>query len=111
MSIEINFSALPNEHSALEQAMGLFESESPKYIAQILDGVALDDLESVRTGASMLMSSSEAVGAQTLSGRCRDIENAARLGDLDQCSELSTDLMTDFDESVVAIQLFMQRAA
>jgi len=119
MTVEIDFNALqdiaalqrPNKPNLLEKVVALFESESPKSIAQILDGVLMDDLEAVQMGAHTLKSSSANVGATTLSGRCRDIENAARLGDLDQCSEFSTDLMSDFDGSVAAIRMYLEQAA
>ena len=119
MSVEIDFNALqdiaaqqrPSEPDLLERIIGLFESESPKSIAQILDGVLLDDLEAVQMGAYTLKSSAANVGATTLSGRCRDIETAARLGDIEQCSELSTDIMSDFDGSVAAIRMYLEQAA
>jgi len=119
MSIEIDFTVLqgitalqrPNKPNLLDRVVDLFESESPKSIAQILDGVVLDDIEAVQMGAHTLKSSSANVGASTLSGRCRDIENAARLGDLELCSELSTDIMSDFDGSVAAIRMYMEQAA
>ena len=119
MTIEIDFKPLqdiaalqrPNKPSLLAQVVSLFESESPKCIAQILDGVAMDDIEAIRMGAHSLKSSAANVGAQALSGRCRDIENAARLGDIEQCSELSTELMGDIDGSVAAIRMYMERAA
>ena len=119
MTVEVDLKVLqgiaalqrPNKPNLLERVIGLFESESPKCIAQILDGVMAGDAESVRIGAHTLKSSSANVGARTLSGRCRDIENAARLGDMDQASELSTELMADFDGSTAAIRMFMEQAA
>jgi len=119
MTVELEFKALqaiaalqrPNKPNLLEKVVGLFESESPKCIEQVLTGVESGDLESIRVGAHSLKSSCANVGAMSLSARCKDIEAAAREGDLSICTQLSDGMMAEFQESVVGIREFLERAA
>lgn len=119
MNVEIDYKALdgiaalqrPNKPNLLERVVGLFESESPKCIAQILDGVAAGDLDSIRMGSHSLKSSSANIGAVDLSTRCRDIEVAARNGDLNTCLKLTDSLMGEFDASLMGIHQYMEKAA
>ncbi len=119
MTVELDFKALegiaalqrPNKPNLLERVVGLFECESPKCIAQVLDGVANGDLELVRIGSHTLKSSSANVGAVTLSLRCREIEQAARNNDMATCAELAKDIVAEFDQSAAGIRSFMEQAA
>jgi len=119
MNVEIDYKALdgiaalqrPNKPNLLERVVGLFESESPKCIAQILDGVASGDLDLVRMGSHSLKSSSANIGAVDLSTRCRDIESAARNNDLATCVKLTDQLMSEFDASALGIRQYMEKAA
>jgi len=119
MNVEIDFKALeaiaalqrPNKPNLLERVVGLFESESPKCIEQVLTGVENEDLESIRVGSHSLKSSSANVGAMTLSLRCREIEHAARDGDFATCVEMSKDLVAEFDASAAGIREFLEQAA
>lgn len=119
MNVDVDTNALlnivalqrPNKPNLLERVVGLFESESPKCIAQVVDGVAAGDLESIRIGSHTLKSSCANLGAVSLSARCRDIEKAARSGDLATCTELAQDLVAEFDASAQVIRQFQEQAA
>jgi len=89
----------------------LFESESPKYIAQIQDGVSTEDLGLVRMGAHSLKSSSANVGAVDLSTRCRELEFAARHDDLETCVKLSEHISDEFNATTMGIRMYMEQAA
>ncbi len=101
----------PNKPDLLERVTALFESESPKCVAQVLDGVAAKDLEMIRTGSHTLKSISANLGAMALSARCSDIEHAARTDDLATCEELIQDLNAEFEATVAGIRQFLQHAA
>ncbi len=119
MSIELDFNALqgisalqrPNKPNLLERIVQLFECESPRCIEQVLHGVAVGDIESIRIGAHSLKSSSANVGAVSLSLRCRELEQAARRGDIERCAKLSEGLVAEFDESAAGIRSFLKQAA
>lgn len=101
----------PGKPNLLERVVGLFESESPKCIAQVIDGVAFGDLESIRIGSHTLKSSAANLGGVSLSDRCRDIENAARENDLESCRALADDLVSEFDATALGIRQFLEQAA
>jgi HPt (histidine-containing phosphotransfer) domain-containing protein len=119
MSIELDFNALhgisalqrPNKPNLLERIVHLFESESPRCIEQVLQGVKVEDLESIRIGAHSLKSSSANVGAVSLSVRCRELEQAARKGNFARCALLSEGLQAEFEESAASIRMFLKQAA
>lgn len=119
MNVEIDYKALdgiaalqrPNKPNLLERVVGLFESESPKCITQILDGVSEGDLDLIHMGAHSLKSSSANIGAVALSSRCREIEFAARHNDLETCAKLSERIMAEFDASASSIRQYIEKAA
>jgi len=119
MNVEIDYSVLdgiaslqrPNKPNLLETVVGLYESESPKCITQILEGISAGDADMIRMGAHSLKSSSANLGAVELSGRCRDIEYAARQDDLETCAKLSEQLVAEFDASILCISNHMKKVA
>lgn len=107
----INALQRPGKPNLLERVLGLFNSESPKSMAQIADGLASGDLEMIRFGSHSLKSSSANVGAVLLSQRCKDIEAAARAQDKELCTELCSDLTSIHEAALNALHSYLDSAA
>ncbi|MBX2837311.1 MAG: Hpt domain-containing protein [Gammaproteobacteria bacterium] len=101
----------PGKPDLLKRVLGLFESESPKSLLQIQTGLAEQDIEKIRFGSHSLKSSSANVGAMLLSQRCKELEAAARSGDLSQCQQLEEDLIELHQLAVKALQAYQQDQA
>jgi len=101
----------PGKPDLLKRVLKLFQSESPKSLHQISDGIELRSLEKIRFGAHSLKSSSANVGATLLSQRCSDIESAARSGDIHLCDSLVEDLDDLHRSAVGALQAYLDVAA
>lgn len=101
----------PGRPDIVQQVIGLFESESPKSITAISDGVDTADLTAIRAAAHSLKSSSAYVGATELSERCRDLECAAREDNLPGCLALSDGLEVLFDEVMSELRHYLAARA
>ena len=101
----------PGKPDLLGRVVGLFESEAPASVASLQEALASADLTTVRDTAHALKSSSAYVGAMTLSGRCRELEQAAREGNLPGCVALADALEDDLDAALAALRELFDRAA
>lgn len=101
----------PGKPDLLQRIVDLFKSESPAAIEIIRQGLDADDLQAVGNAAHGLKSSSAYVGARILSERCRELEAAAREENHPACHALSDGVEELFDDSVVALDLYMAKVA
>ena len=101
----------PGKADLVGRVVALFESESPKAIRRMCEGVASGDFDALRDAAHALKSSSAYVGALSLSMRCRDIESAAREADPDTCVALVGGLADDFEAALGELRPMLESAA
>lgn len=101
----------PGKPDLLMRVVCLFETESPKMIQSIVDGVSEADLEVVGTAAHTLKSSSAYVGARLVSDRCRQIEHAARAGNYPECLVLAEDLEAEYQSACEELRQHLDKAA
>ena len=90
----------PEDPGLLEELVGLFLSEAPGYVEDILAGLESADLERVRRASHALKSSSANMGASCLSTLARAIESSAKAGDVDLLREQSCALGGVFGRTV-----------
>gem|GEM_PF-1650837 len=101
----------PGKPDLLERIVTLFQSESPKSIESMQEGLDSFDLEAVRVAAHTLKSSSAYVGAMDLSAQCKDLEKAAHDQNLPACIALGDSIDDLFRESCNALDARMSKAA
>ncbi len=101
----------PGKPDLLKRVVALFENDSPQVVNSIVSAVEQGDLDSVRNAAHNLKSSSAYVGAIRLSDRCRDLERAAREGNLPECMALADGLSDEFNGSLAALLIQLDKAA
>lgn len=101
----------PGKPDLLARVVGLFESESPKLLQAMQDGLESGDCEMIRNAAHTLKSSSAYVGARDLSDGCRELEKVARDGNLPACVALADGLADDFEAACNTLLPMMARAA
>lgn len=101
----------PGKPNLVERVIHLFQTESPKSLDAIQEGLDGGDLAAVRNGAHTLKSSSAYVGATALSERCRDLEAAARDDNYPACIALGDGLHDLFGEISVELEAYLVKAA
>ena len=101
----------PGKPDLLGRIVALFEAETPKAIAAMLEALETGDTDVLRDAAHTLKSSSAYVGASSLSARCRDLERAAREGNLPACVGLADGLEDDYADAIAELAPLATRAA
>ena len=94
----------PGAPDLVARVLRLFAEDAPRRVAEIAEGVAAFDAETVRTAAHTLKSSAANVGATRLSSRCALIERAARELNLAGCMALADALGTLLDDTLEALE-------
>ncbi len=101
----------PGKPDLLIRITDLFKSESPKTIANMLEGIDTVDMEAVRVAAHTLKSASAYVGASELSERCKDLERAAHEQNFPACMALGDSLEDLYNDSCAALDQRLSKAA
>lgn len=101
----------PGKPDLLERIVGLFKTESPKMLANMVEGIEAMDMEVVRIAAHTLKSSSAYVGALELSERCKELERAAHEQNYPACIALGDSVEDIFADSCTALDQLMSKAA
>ena len=101
----------PGKPDLLGRIVALFEGETPKAIRTMLDAVETREIDTIRDAAHTLKSSSAYVGAVALSARCRELERAARAGNLPACVVVADALEDDYAEAIAELLPLTTRAA
>ncbi len=101
----------PGKPLLLDRIIELFKSESPKSLATIETALEINDLEAARDAAHSLKSSSAYVGANLLSQRCRELEEAARQENYTACIVMGDGLGELFDAVCLELDAYMIKAA
>lgn len=101
----------PGKPDLLMRIVDLFKTESPKTIANMVEGIDTADMEAVRVAAHTLKSSSAYVGATELSERCKELERAAHDQNFPACMALGDAVEDLFQNSCTALDLRITKAA
>lgn len=101
----------PGKPDLLTRIVDLFKSESPKTIANMLEGIDTADMDAVRVAAHTLKSSSAYVGASELSERCKELERAAHDQNFPACMALGDSVEDLFQGSCEALNSRINKAA
>ncbi len=101
----------PGKPDLLSKIVGLFMTESPKTLADLLGGIDTMDMEAVRVAAHTLKSSSAYVGATDFSNRCKELEHAAHEQNFPACIALGEGVDDLFKDSCSALELRLSNAA
>ena len=101
----------PGKPDLLGRIVALFESETPKAIETMQQALDAGDAATLRDAAHTLKSSSAYLGAVALSARCRELERAAREGNLPACVGLADGLEDDYADAIAELGPLTARAA
>lgn len=101
----------PGKPDLLARVVTLFDGDGPRLVEAMETALEEGDIDRLRDAAHTLKSSSAQLGAQALSARCRELEHAAREGNLPACVALADGLGDDLDEALAALRPLLERAA
>lgn len=79
----------------------------PSMVDGVCSAIEAGDLETVEEVCHKLKSSNANVGAVEFSGHCRQLENAAREGDLGGCKDLSFDFAESSRMAMTALEAYL----
>jgi HPt (histidine-containing phosphotransfer) domain-containing protein len=74
----------PNEPDVLREVLATFLADTPGRIAAITSAIQCQDAHALLRAAHTLKGAAASIGAAGVEGRCRDLENTARKGNVDQ---------------------------
>lgn len=100
----------PGSPNILARIIAIYVDQAPESVEAILQAVAEQDFETIRTTAHSLKSSSTYVGANDFAARMANIEKAARDERIAICEQLS-DGITEQCHKVVSELLYMKDRA
>ena len=92
----------------LLELVGLFLTDAPTYVSEIVTGFEGNDLARVQRASHTLKSSSANMGAMGLSGLARTIEGVAKTADMDLLRELQGELQAVYQETAEALSGLQQ---
>jgi CheY-like chemotaxis protein/HPt (histidine-containing phosphotransfer) domain-containing protein len=94
----------PGEPDVVVEFIDLFLDDLPDRLTAIRGAIASEAAEALRATAHALKGSAAYMGAKTLSGICKSVEDAARAGDLTTASRETARLL----EEAVAVESHLQ---
>jgi len=92
----------------LLELVGLFLTDAPTYVSEIVTGFEGSDLARVQRASHTLKSSSANMGAMGLSGLARTIEGVAKTADMELLRELQGELQAVYQETAEALSGLQQ---
>ena len=91
--------ARPGEPDVLREVLATFLADAPRRIAAITHAIECRDAQALLRAAHTLKGAAASIGAAGIQDRCRELESAAREGDIDQgTTALLSALGEEFEE-------------
>ncbi|MDO8677425.1 MAG: Hpt domain-containing protein [Acidobacteriota bacterium] len=98
----------PGEPDVLAEVLELFLQDVPRRIEKLRAAWAAGDAAELHKTAHSLKGSAGNIGAQTLFGVCRQLDDKGRAGDLTDAKPLVDALVTEYARVEVAIGLILR---
>jgi CheY-like chemotaxis protein len=96
--------------SVLDRVLGEFAKSGPKLAAELKEAIARGDTEAAWRAAHSLKSSAANLGAQRLSGRCKEIEALGRKGATEEIAAMLPAFESELDGALRGLKGLMENA-
>jgi HPt (histidine-containing phosphotransfer) domain-containing protein len=96
--------SLGGDEEFLAELMQDYFDDAPDQLAAMESALAAGDAEGLRRAAHSLKSNSTTFGAMTLAGRCKELEDLAKSGNLDGAGARIAEIVTKYERARLALE-------